>query len=348
MGHSMHSDRLTDEEARLAALRRYDILESGDEAAFRRVVDLASLALDAPVAAMTLIDDATLVVKAAVGASLLAAPRADTICTHTIRQAEPLIVPDTTLDPRFAKSPLVAGAPHLRAYLGVPLATPDGYNVGTLWVGDSAPRQFAPPAAAILEKLAAIAVEQMEMRQIAKQDAMTGALTRRGFFAEVEKEYARASRYDRPSSLVLIDVDRFRAINDRYGHLAGDAVLVAIANASMASMRRSDVFGRTGGEEFGLLLPETDLAEATQAAERIRRMVEDTIIEVPGASVRATVSLGVAAMPGPGEGASAWLADADVALYEAKQFGRNRVTAGRQRQHAGAAPPLEQQARRPH
>jgi len=348
MGHIMHRDRLTDEEARLAALRRYDILDSGDEDSFRRIVELAALVLDAPLAAMSLVDDTSVSFKAVFGAAGLGVPRSAGICAHTIRQAEPLVVPDTTLDPRFAESPLVTGAPYLRAYLGVPLTTPDGYNVGALWVGDTAPRPFAPRAAAILDKLAAVAVEQMEMRQIAKQDAMTGALTRRGFFAELEKEYARASRYDRPSSLVLIDVDRFRAINDRYGHLAGDAVLVAIANAAMAAMRRSDVFGRTGGEEFGLLLPETDLAEATQAAERLRRMIEDTIVEVPGASIRATVSLGVAAMPGLGEGVSAWLADADVALYEAKQFGRNRVAASRPRRGAGTAPPLEQQARRPH
>ncbi len=344
----MHRDRLTDEEARLAALRRYDILEGGDEAAFQRIVDLAALVLEAPLAAMTLVDDTSQCFKAVVGMADLAVPRAAGICEQVIRQAEPLVVPDAALDPRFAQSPLVVGAPHLRAYLGVPLATPDGYNVGALWVGDRVPRAFAPAAPRILEKLAALAVEQMEMRQIAKQDPMTGALTRRGFFAELEKEYARASRYDRPSSLVLIDVDRFRAINDRYGHLAGDAVLVAIANACMASMRRSDVFGRTGGEEFGLLLPETDLVEATQAAERIRCMVEQTIIEVAGASIRATVSLGVAAMPGLGEGVSAWLADADVALYEAKQFGRNRVGASRPRQRAGAAAPLAQQARRPH
>jgi len=344
----MHQDRLADEDARLAALRRYDILDTGAEDSFQRIVELAATVLEAPVAAIALIDENREWFKAVLGAPRLSVPRAAAFCAHMIRQAGPLAVADTAADPRFADNPLVTGAPFLRAWLGVPLCTPDGYNVGALWVGDAEPRQFDARQASILHKLAEIAIEQMEMRQIAKQDAMTGALTRRGFFAEVEKEYLRAGRYDRPSSLVLIDVDHFRAVNDRHGHLAGDAVLVSIANACMASMRRSDVFGRTGGEEFGLLLPETELAEAVHAAERIRRMVEQTIVETPAASVRATVSLGVAAMPGLGEGTSAWLADADVALYEAKQFGRNRVATSRSRRRAGVAPPLEQQARRPH
>src|SRR3569623_1517744 len=108
---------------------------------------------------------------------------------------------------------------------------------------------------------------------------MTGALSRRGFFAELEREFLRATRYDRPSALLLIDVDHFHAINDRYGHTAGDAVLVSIANACMASMRKSDAYGRTGGEEFALLLPETEPEEAREAAERIRRLVEATVVE---------------------------------------------------------------------
>jgi diguanylate cyclase (GGDEF)-like protein len=160
---------------------------------------------------------------------------------------------------------------------------------------------------------------------------MTGALTRRGFFAEVEKEILRAIRYDRPSTLVVIDVYHFKSINDRYGHPAGDAVLVSIANACMASMRRSDVFGRIGGEEFGMLLPETDAEEARDAAERIRGIVESTIVQVGGAEVRATVSLGIAPIPLSGEPVSTWLSEADIALYEAKQFGRNRVIVGKQR-----------------
>jgi diguanylate cyclase (GGDEF)-like protein len=226
---------------------------------------------------------------------------------------------------------MVKGAPHIRSYLGVPLTTPEGYNIGSICAIDDEPRQFDRAQGDVMTKLAEIVVEQFELQQIAKQDSMTGALTRRGFFAEVEREFRRAGRYDRPSTLIVIDVDHFKSINDRYGHPAGDAVLVSIANTCMATMRRSDVFGRIGGEEFGLLLPETHAEEAREAAERIRHMVESTIVQVGGVEVRATVSMGVAPRPATTETVATWFAEADIALYEAKQFGRNRVVVGKAR-----------------
>jgi diguanylate cyclase (GGDEF)-like protein len=124
-------------------------------------------------------------------------------------------------------------------------------------------------------------------------------------------------------------------------------VLVSIANACMATMRRSDVFGRTGGEEFALLLPETEPEEARDAAERIRRIVESTIVETGAASIRATVSLGVAPIPAAAEGSDVWFSEADIALYEAKNFGRNRVVVARARRPASPAAGLERQERRP-
>ncbi len=325
------TDKLTDEEARLAALRRYEIREPGETRPFQRIVDLVQQVIGVPMAAVSLIDSGRQVFRASRGLGMADIPRAGTFCSHTIAQKEAFAVADARLDPRFADNPLVTGSPHIRSYLGVPLTTPDGYNVGSLCAMDDEPRQFDRAQGEIMKTLAEIVVEQFELQQIAKQDSLTGALTRRGFFAEVEKEFRRAVRYERPSTLIAIDVDHFRSINDRYGHPAGDAVLVSIANACMANMRRSDVFGRLGGEEFAMLLPETDAEEAREAAERIRRMIESTIVEASGAEVRATVSMGVAPHPAEGETAATWLAEADIALYEAKQFGRNRVAVAKAR-----------------
>jgi diguanylate cyclase (GGDEF)-like protein len=296
-------------------------------------------------AAVTLIDSDKQVLKATRGLSTTETPRAHALCDYTIRQYGPFAVNDARLDPRFADNPMVTGAPHIRSYLGVPLTTPDGYNVGSLCAVDDEPRQFDRTHGEIMKKLAEIVVEQFELQQIAKQDSMTGALTRRGFFSEVEKELLRAGRYGRPSALVVIDVDHFKAINDRYGHPAGDAVLVSIANACMATMRRSDIFGRIGGEEFALLLPETEADEARDAAERIRQMVQSTIVQVGGVEVRATVSLGVAPVPAPGETTATWFSEADIALYEAKRFGRNRVAVGKPRRPV--APPAAASADQP-
>ncbi len=345
----MNDPKLSDEDGRLAALRRYEILDTAPEEPFRRIVDLVRTVLGVPMAAISLIDGNRQWLKASGGPLEKEIPRDVAFCNETIKHR----VPDG--DPRRCRrrplcgQSLVIGMPHIRSYLGVPLTSPDGYNVGTLCAIDSEPRPFDAREAGILKALAEIVVEQLELRQIARQDGLTGALTRRGFFSEVEREVVRASRYDRPSALIMLDVDNFKQINDRHGHPAGDAVLVAIANACMATMRKSDVFGRIGGEEFGLLLPETDAGDAFEAAERIRRAVEGTIVEMPGRDVRATISCGVAPLPSPAQGAAGWFAEAEIALYEAKRFGRNQSVVGKSRREiALAGAPAEPPALRPH
>lgn len=344
----MPPDRLRDEEGRLAALRRYDLSNGSSEEPARGIVDLLQEILEVPAASITLLDADTEWLRSARGVATESIRRADGFCDETIRQYGVMTVPDAQDDWRFAACPLVAGAPHVRAYIGAPLTTPDGYNIGALCAFDTRPREFTDREQHIVARLARLVVDNLELRQVARQDAMTGALTRGGFFAEVEKEFQRSIRYDRPAALVMIDVDNFRAINDRYGHAAGDAVLVSIAAACMGTMRRSDIFGRVGGEEFGLLLPETEPEAAADAAERIRRIVESTIVEAGGdASITATVSLGVAPIPAAAEGAATWIAGADIALYEAKQFGRNRVAVGKARRPVPRPTDLAEQVKRP-
>jgi diguanylate cyclase (GGDEF)-like protein len=321
----MQDETVNDEPGRLAALRRYDILDTPDEEAFQRIVELVRSVLDVPMAAVSLIDARREWMKAATGPLPREVPRDQSFSAEAIRGQGPMGVSDATEDGRFAAIALVSGSPNIRAYLGVPLRTPDGYNIGALSVYDDEPRPFNSRDAGILDKFAQIVLEQLDLRQITSQDAMTGALSRRGFMAEVDREFIRAHRYDRPSALVMIDVDRFREINARHGFTAGDAVLTGIANAVMSGMRKSDVFGRIGGEEFALLLPETDAAAARDVAERIRRSIEATIIDTGAGDIRATVSLGIASLPPRAEGAVGWLAEADIALYEAKHLGRNRV-----------------------
>ena len=344
----MSDDKLQDEEGRLAALRRYDSPGAGASEPFERIVELVRDIIGVPMAAVTLIDRDTQWLKAERGLNAASTLRRDAFCNYTIQQMTPLAVSDTTIDGRFADNPMVTGHPHIRSYLGVPLTTSDGYNIGSLCAIDNEPRPFDARQGSILQKLAQIVVEQFELQQIAKQDSMTGALTRRGFMAELDRDFLRATRYERPSALVIIDVDHFKSINDRHGHPAGDAVLISIANTCIATMRKSDVFGRLGGEEFGLLLPETDTEDAREAAERIRRLIEVTIVEVAGASIRTTVSMGVAPVPSLAEGVATWLAEADIALYEAKNFGRNRVVVSRARRPAPLPTDPAHQLARPH
>jgi len=163
-------------------------------------------------------------------------------------------------------------------------------------------------------------------------DSKTGLLNVSTWEADAEAELSRAVRTAEPMSIALVDIDHFKAVNDTYGHLAGDRVLRAIANALATRSRDYDRVGRFGGEEFVLLLPQTEEADATRIAERLRRFVESLEIptdEHPGAPlVSVTISVGVTAMPrGERRELTDLLAAADSALYQAKQAGRNRVAA---------------------
>ncbi|NIQ57534.1 MAG: diguanylate cyclase, partial [Gemmatimonadetes bacterium] len=138
-----------------------------------------------------------------------------------------------------------------------------------------------------------------------------------------EQELERASRYERPLSVLMMDIDRFKEFNDTFGHQAGDDVLAGMGEVLRDATRESDVPARYGGEEFIVILPDCDLQGAMDAAERIRARLSDEVFE--GGAV--TVSIGAAAHPGHGDSAMELIAAADVALYAAKEAGRDRVVA---------------------
>jgi len=172
-----------------------------------------------------------------------------------------------------------------------------------------------------------------QLRALATRDSLTGAANRRHFVELSQREHERSLRAGSPLSLCLFDADHFKNINDHYGHVAGDHVLSAMAAAARGALRTSDVLGRLGGEEFAMLLPDTDLAGALLVAERVRAAVAATEVqggEVRGAdapgSIRVTISIGVAERRGD-EPVEALLKRADRALYAAKDLGRDRVQA---------------------
>jgi diguanylate cyclase (GGDEF)-like protein len=161
-----------------------------------------------------------------------------------------------------------------------------------------------------------------EFEHRASHDSLTGALTRRAFLEACAQELERGRRKDRVCSLLIMDLDHFKNINDSYGHLAGDRVLVDFVERVSSLLRRPDHFGRFGGEEFVALLPETSPAEAMVVAERIRAEVESTLVQ-PGC----TVSIGVASSVHGEATIDTVLSRADQALYAAKDAGRNCVRA---------------------
>jgi diguanylate cyclase (GGDEF)-like protein len=167
---------------------------------------------------------------------------------------------------------------------------------------------------------------QAELVRSAQYDSLTGIYNRGTFLAECEREVSRSSRSGAAFSLAIFDLDRFKQVNDHYGHPAGDQVLKAFADVLRAGIRKHDTVGRYGGEEFALLMPQTGKDTAVRVAERIRRALEVRGISVEIGRIEVTVSAGVATYGADGEDWDTLLSAADTALYEAKGAGRNRVS----------------------
>ncbi|WP_170181717.1 GGDEF domain-containing protein [Phreatobacter stygius] len=164
-------------------------------------------------------------------------------------------------------------------------------------------------------------------RTAAETDVLTGLPNRRAFFERAECGVAHAVSNGRPAAVLVIDIDRFKTINDTFGHAGGDRVLVAVAEAIRAHLRPSDRFGRVGGEEFGCLLTETSQAAAFVVAEGLRHRIANLDIRSDGAPIRVSVSIGVSVIQGRAVTLSQLLDEADTGLYEAKRSGRDRVIA---------------------
>ncbi len=205
--------------------------------------------------------------------------------------------------------------------------------IGLLAVCQYHSPSFAREAQSILDLVqnqVTMVVDNARLYEATRQLAITDGLTRiynHRFFQELfEKEYTRSDRYNTVFSLIILDIDHFKRINDTYGHLCGDEILKSLAALVKSCLRSMDVVARYGGEEFAVLLPETGGAEALQTAERIRRAVEGTTFIGADQGLKVTVSEGVATYPSPDVRTRADLiAKADSALYEAKESGRNRV-----------------------
>lgn len=165
-----------------------------------------------------------------------------------------------------------------------------------------------------------------ELEALATRDSLTGVLNRRECSRVLIEELERARRYNRPLALLWIDFDHFKEINDTWGHAAGDSVLCSISSLLEDSVRSVDTLGRFGGEEFVLILPEMDVAEAEETAERLRqRVCNQPVALESGHNIRLTISIGVAVFPDHGDTLDALCAAADKAMYRAKKQGRNCI-----------------------
>jgi diguanylate cyclase (GGDEF)-like protein/PAS domain S-box-containing protein len=182
--------------------------------------------------------------------------------------------------------------------------------------------------AVVFQDIARRKAMELELTRLATTDALTGVANRRRFVQELELELARAKRFGQPAAFLMVDIDHFKRVNDTHGHATGDAVLRHLAELSRRRLRGIDLFGRLGGEEFGILLPGTNGDGALQCAESFRRYVAETPLQGGAGPIPFTISIGLTLFQPGDDVPDSILARADAALYRAKEGGRNRVEVG--------------------
>lgn len=347
--------RPADDPARIAELHRYGILDTLPEQAYDDLLAVAAGICGTPMGSVSLVDTEREWFKAALGVRTLEGARDTSFCGHTILDADRvMVVNDVRKDPRFHDNPRVLGEPNIRFYAGAPLVSPEGYVTGALCVMDREPRELDAFQCESLRSLSRQVVALMELRRANRQlqhhlkerdwyeqqlqayqhlleqqndelavqlgiDALTGLASRRAFAAELDRAISRAALLEQPLALAVIDIDHFKIINDTHGHPAGDRVLAEVGQQLRRLAAPPLLPARQGGEEFVLLMPDSDLASAGELAERLCRGLRKASLSVP-----ITVSIGVAAWR-VGESAHELYARADGALYAAKRGGRDRV-----------------------
>lgn len=332
---------------RVAALAGYNLLDSAEDEDFDLLAEVAAELCGAPFAFVSLVDADRVWHKAAAGAGREQLPgeepRDESYCSWTVLQDGVLEIPDLRADPRTAQMAATLHPVGLRMYAGASLMTADGFRVGTLCVLDTRPRSLTARQQVLLVRLARQVVALMELRQrdrelgsalaamqrLASEDGLTGLMNRRALIEALHREVERCRRYGSPLSVVMLDIDHFKDVNDRHGHAMGDAVLRGVAATVREGLRAVDLAGRYGGEEFCLVLPDTDAAGAQTVTEGLRAAIAARPYEDTERSVLVTASFGIAVFSKehplqPDE----LLRAADAALYIAKTSGRNRVVLG--------------------
>lgn len=293
-----------------------------------RVSRIASAALDMPIAHVSFLDAERQWVQAAVGISTGSFPIQQTFCIHTVERNELFVVEDAVHDSRFVDSPYVRSSPNVRFYAGAPLVSFNDIPIGTLCAIDRKPRSMTEPERQILVDLAALTINQLEVGRQALSDCLTGCWNRRMLARVFEAEQRRCARSGARFSLAALDLDHFKNLNDRYGHAAGDAVLVRFAELVRERLRPEDWLFRLGGEEFAVLISHTGSRQCVTAVDRLREAVMEA---APLATVApVTFSAGVSEFGEENEDGipdtlAHLLERADQALYMAKETGRNRV-----------------------
>ncbi|SDJ51153.1 sensor domain-containing diguanylate cyclase [Salimicrobium halophilum] len=332
------------EKERVEALKRYDILDTSPDTAFDRITELVTELVNVPVAMISLVDADRIWFKSTYGVEIEEVKRRPGLCDRVIVQDELYVVEHASKDPGFIGH-LAAEGEGIEFYAGVPLTTHDGYSIGVLSAMDMKPGSLSEKGAGALRKLAQVVMDEIELHLEAKRlekvneklekkttyDSMTGVLNRDAVLSALYKKMALSDREDEALSVLIIDIDHFKQVNDEHGHIVGDEVIREVAKRLDRYTRESDDFGRLSGEEFMLLAYPSDKKEAEEIADRLRAVIAEEPISVSNEAgrldINVTISIGIFSNEADHLLKARYIMHkADEALFESKREGRNRIT----------------------
>ncbi len=249
----------------------------------------------------------------------------EAVSGHVLQSGRPMLIADTLKSPNFSK--LKEGKIAAGTMLSVPLIAKDK-RLGVLNVSKATPYTLDERDQELfmgLANQAAVAIENARLYTLAITDELTKIYIRRFFYQRLSEELRRARRYKGSCTVIILDIDHFKRFNDTYGHPQGDQVLIHVARTLKSCMRKVDIVARLGGEEFAVVCPEQSVEAALVPAERIRKAVEGSVLDLNGVKVQVAVSIGLADFPHHSDNQADLIDRADQALYHAKHTGRNRV-----------------------
>ena len=225
-----------------------------------------------PIALVSLVDEERQWFKSRQGLDAFQTDRNISFCGHAILEDRIFVVPDTFNDVRFADNPLVKSSPFIRFYAGYPVHAPDGSRIGTLCIIDDKPRDLLESQATVLQELATLVDHEIAMISQATLDELTGITNRRGFIEIAKHVFELSKRAKHSATLVSVDLNGFKGINDTLGHQAGDEVLCEFARQLLLNFRDSDVVARIGGDEFCVLTSCASAEQSTIAMQRFESL----------------------------------------------------------------------------
>jgi diguanylate cyclase (GGDEF)-like protein len=302
------------EKERLKTLRSIDILDTDPEERFDRLTRMAKRVFGVSIALVSMVDENRQWFKSRAGLDASETGRDISFCGHAILGSDVFVIEDE----RFADNPLVTGPPNIRFYAGVPLRYLNGSKLGTLCIIDQQPRSLDEDDLDMLRDLAEMAESELSAVHVATIDDLTKISNRRGFVSLAQNSISLCARQQTPVSMVFLDLDKFKPINDQFGHAEGDRALVAFASLMRKSFRDSDVFARIGGDEFAVLLTNTQEKLAREIVIRFRSLVDVYNVHADrGYDIEFSDGI-VSINPDQDSTVEDLLREADVLMYEKK------------------------------